>query len=283
MKIIRPSRRFKSAASSRNVSNNEEKHETLSHDSAEAGALIKKNKQQSRVRSKARSGSKLNSKPRNAGFKSENSEFEFKQSLSAEEEFDFDTSKLEAMPRYDLVEAVPEGKKRRRSELSVGAECEPLQLTADPAKKEFNEIFARGVRLLAMREHSVKEITTKLLDKSENSDVIHAVIDELLASKYLSDERFTESYVRARKNRGFGPVKIKSELKNKGISNNLIQDHLDEGAAIWFDNALSQYQKKYGDVPISDYNGWTKRARFMQSRGFTMEHIQVTVPRIEFD
>lgn len=283
MKIIRPSRQLKGTASTRNVSDSQEKYETLNRDSAEAGALIKRNRQQSRVRSKARSSSKLNSKSRKAGFKSENAGFEFKQSSTAEEEFDFDTSKLEVMPRYDLVEMIPEGKKRRRSELVVEAESEPLQLSDDPSKKEFNEIFARGVRLLAMREHSVKEITTKLLDKSENSDVIHAVIDELLASKYLSDERFTESYVRARKNRGFGPVKIKSELKNKGISNNLIQDHLDEGAAIWFDNALSQYQKKYGDVPISDYNGWTKRARFMQSRGFTMEHIHVTVPRIEFD
>jgi len=202
-------------------------------------------------------------------------------------EYDFDTSKLEAMPKDSELEPAPnlDGKKRRRSELQSqrSASTEPLELITDPAKKEFNELFARGLRLLAMREHSVKEIATKLFDKSEASDTVYAVVDELLEKKYLSDERFAESYVRARANRGFGPVKIKAELKQKGVSSGLIQDYLDEGAALWFDNAASQYQKKYGDSAISDYNAWTKRARFMQSRGFTMEHIHVTVPRIEFD
>lgn len=189
---------------------------------------------------------------------------------------------LEA-PIDESLDLLPKGKKRRRSELLAERVSQPLELITDPVKKKFNELFARGVRLLAMREHSVKEMTHKLFEKSEGSDATHAVVDELIAKKYLSDERFTEAYVRARGNRGFGPVKIKAELKNKGVSSHLIQEHLDEGAAIWFDSAQAQYQKKYGDAPICDYSAWTKRARFMQSRGFTMEHIHVTVPRLEPD
>jgi len=174
--------------------------------------------------------------------------------IEKDSEFDFDTSKLEAMPRLDEANSVQllEGKKRRRSELETSVSTEPLELIVDPAKKEFNELFARGVRLLAMREHSVKEITNKLFDKSEASDTIYAVVDELLEKKYLSDERFAESYIRARGNRGFGPVKIKAELKQKGVSSSLIQDYLDEGAALWFDNAASQYHKKYGDTDSCD-------------------------------
>ena len=195
-----------------------------------------------------------------------------------EESFDFDTSRLEAMPKDDPVEPMLiEGKKRRRSELQAEGQSEVLSLSLDPEKKEFNELFARGLRLLAMREHSVKEITTKLFDKSENADAIHAVIDDLLERKYLSDERFTESYIRSRSNKGFGPVKIKSELKNKGVSNALIQDHLNESAAIWFDNAEAQHAKKYGGMAIEDYNAWTKRARFLQGRGFTMEQIHCVI------
>jgi len=131
-----------------------------------------------------------------------------------------------------------------------------------------------------MREHSVREITNKLLDKSSESDLVYAVVDELLEKKYLSDERFTESYIRARRNRGFGPVKILSELKAKGITSDILQEHLNESASVWFDNAKAQYQKKYGDEPVYDYGTWTKRARFMQSRGFTMEHIQLTLPNV---
>jgi regulatory protein len=250
---------------------------------------------------------------------------DYKSSLDnaeSEEQYEFDTSKLEAMPKDEVFEGPSKGKTRRRSELQAEKASEPLTLVIDPAQKEFNDVFARGLRLLAMREHSVKELTTKLFARfeasqkaqgsekaegsndsegadtvnaieeadnadvsnvSQGSDVIYAVIDDLLEKKYLSDERFTEVYIRSRCIRGFGPTKIKAELKSKGVSNNLIQDYLDPGGAIWFDNAQTQYQKKYGDAPITDYSAWSKRARFMQSRGFTMEQIQVTVPQFSSD
>jgi len=150
-------------------------------------------------------------------------------------------------------------------------------------KKEYDRILGTGVRLLSMREHSVQEISKKLSLKCDSPDVVYAVIDKLLASKYLCNERFTESYVRSRSNRGFGPIKIRSELVSKGIKNNMIEDHLDVNSSIWYENAENQYHKKYGDAPVSDYNDWAKRARFMQSRGFSMEHIQVIVPSVDYD
>lgn len=177
------------------------------------------------------------------------------------------------------------GKKRRRSELESTQEPSALEQLIDPDKKEFNNVLARGMRLLAIREHSVLELSNKLISKFEDVDVstVYAVVDELIKLKYLSDERFAESYVRARANKGFGPVKIKIELKGKGVSNSLIQDYLKHDSGMWFDNAERQYLKKYGDASVTDYNTWTKRARFMQSRGFTMEHIHVTLPKVEFD
>ena len=150
-----------------------------------------------------------------------------------------------------------------------------------PAKKEFNDLLAKGMRLLAMREHSIKEINDKLSAKALCLDTVGAVLDELIKNNYVSDERFTESYVRSRANRGFGPIKIRAELKNRGVSNQLISEYLDIGSVIWLDNARNQYHKKYGDTAVSDYNTWTKRARFMQSRGFTAEHIQVSLPAFD--
>lgn len=150
-------------------------------------------------------------------------------------------------------------------------------------KKEYGRLMAKGIRLLSMREHSVKEISKKLSVKCESLDLVYAVVDELVANKYLSDQRFTESFVRSRQNRGFGPNKIKLELGEKGIGNNLIDDYLDVNSAIWYESAEQQYSKKYGPSPIDDYKTWAKRARFLQSRGFSMEHIQVVVPAPSFD
>jgi regulatory protein len=324
MKIIKPQRRSSKGDSSNSSQTNSSQtsedeqhlysHKVKANSSIDESTLKSK---QWKPRSKKKHGrtSEKRSKLPN----------DYKSSLdnaASEEQFEFDTSNLEAMPKDEVFEGPSKGKTRRRSELEAEKASEPLSLVIDPAQKEFNDVFARGLRLLAMREHSVKELTTKLFarlegsqkadgfqkaggsrkaegshgaditeedgnvdsgDISQGSDVIYAVIDDLLEKKYLSDERFTESYIRARGNRGFGPVKIKAELKNKGVSNNLIQDYLDPGSAIWFDNAQTQYQKKYGDTPISDYSAWSKRARFMQSRGFNMEQIQVTVPQFSSD
>ena len=33
--------------------------------------------------------------------------------------------------------------------------------------------------------------------------------------------------------------------------------------------------------PVKDYNEWSKRARFLQSRGFSMDHIHSTVPQVD--
>ncbi len=148
-------------------------------------------------------------------------------------------------------------------------------------KKEYSYLYQKGIHLLSMREHSVKEVSTKLSAKSDRLDLVSAVVDELIDKDYLSNSRFTESYVRAKQLRGFGPTKIRSELSNKDIKNNMIEIYLDASSAVWYDSAQNQYTKKYGDEPISDYNTWTKRARFMQSRGFTMEHIHSTVPQVE--
>jgi len=163
------------------------------------------------------------------------------------------------------------------------AEAFKVENTSEKKKKEYNQVFSKGIRLLSMREHSAQEITKKLLSKCDKPDLVYAVVDDLIENNYLSDQRFAESFVRSRQNRGNGPSKIRMELKGKGISTNMINDYLDDASAIWFENAKNQYHKKYGEGPVKDYNTWAKRARFMQSRGFSTEHIQVTIPRVDYD
>lgn len=148
---------------------------------------------------------------------------------------------------------------------------------------EYSQLLGKGVRLLSMREHSVKEIRNKLAAKTEQPGLLDAVVDELLQNNYLSNERFTESYVRSRGNRGIGPVKIRAELKSKGIEDQLIDAYLNPNSTIWYENAAAQYAKKFVGKPVSDYADWSKRARFLQGRGFNMDHIHSTVPQVEID
>jgi len=179
--------------------------------------------------------------------------------------------------------SVTRSKLRRGAKKSKNTDSVSVNEPISQTKKEFNYLLAKGVHLLSMREHSTKEIEKKLLAKSDSRDIVLSVIDELTQLNYLSDQRFAESYVRYRANRGFGPIKIRSELSDKGIATDLIAEYLDMDAAIWFDNANDQYQKKYGNSSVSDYNTWSKRARFMQSRGFTSQQIRICLPQVDVD
>lgn len=59
-------------------------------------------------------------------------------------------------------------------------------------------------------------------DRSKAFGVIYVVTNELFERKNLSDERLTEAYIKSRCIRGFEPIKLKDDLKNKGISSHLI-------------------------------------------------------------
>ncbi len=156
-------------------------------------------------------------------------------------------------------------------------------VSGQPTNSECKEALHKAIHLLSMREHSVKELETKLSAKYDTADVVSQVIDFLLENDYVSDSRFAEAFVRSRSNKGQGPIKISADLRSKGVASHHIDEYLDNGSAIWFDIAEQLYSKKYGSLEIRDHKTWSKCARFLQSRGFTMDHIQSTVPQIQWD
>jgi regulatory protein len=166
-------------------------------------------------------------------------------------------------------------KKSSKNRTSTGSETAAVD--ADDA---FTKIYQRGVALLAIREHSQFELRNKLRVKFQNNAEIDEAIDQLVREKYLSNERFAEAYVRMRKARGFGPSRIRSELSARGIADELIHDNLNLHSASWIEIAEQQYLKKFGDSAIHDYREWSKRASFLQGRGFNREHIDGVLPEI---
>ena len=91
-----------------------------------------------------------------------------------------------------------------------------------------------------------------------------------------SDARYTESYIHSRLHRGFGPLRIKQELKERGVSIELVNDFVDFHDEVWLDTACKEYEKKFGDLATESAKERAKRMRFLQSRGFTGDIIQKT-------
>lgn len=103
-------------------------------------------------------------------------------------------------------------------------------------------------------------------------DVIKAILDDFQQRGWLSDARFTEQMVHARKSK-FGSARVANELKEKGVADDLIAAAVVAIKETEFENALAICQKKYAAPPTSRED-WARQARFLQSRGFTFELIK---------
>ena len=134
-----------------------------------------------------------------------------------------------------------------------------------------------AVRLLSRREHSAFEIRDKLLKRDFDNEEIDRVIVELQQGGWLSDERFAEAYIRMRQLKGFGPMRIAMELKERGVKEGIIDDYLHVDDEVWRQTLEQQYRKKYKDKPIEDYSDKAKRIRFLQYRGFALDVIYQVV------
>jgi len=131
--------------------------------------------------------------------------------------------------------------------------------------------------LLARREHSRLELVNKLQDRVENSTVLDAVLDQLIEDNLLSDQRFCEAYVYSRTNKGFGPVRIKAELRERGVKQALIENSLIDDNSVWIKNLNKVIIKKYGDLSASNLQELARQQRFLLQRGFTFEQIHEAI------
>lgn len=130
--------------------------------------------------------------------------------------------------------------------------------------------------ILSRREHTRLELTRKLKAKDFTDSEIEEILEYLAKEGLQSDERYAESYVHMRRKRGFGPLKIKLELQQRGVSSELVETYVEFNDEIWLDTACQAYEKKFGVKLLDTANERAKRMRFLQSRGFTGDIIQKT-------
>jgi regulatory protein len=138
---------------------------------------------------------------------------------------------------------------------------------------ESGQVVAAALALLARREHSAVELNRKLIGRGFAAPDITSAIATLEARGWLSNERFVEAYVRSRIARGHGPLKIRAELRERGIEDALADASLTETSSFWTARAAAARSKRFGDEPPPDRHAWTRQARFLAQRGFPADLI----------
>ena len=125
-----------------------------------------------------------------------------------------------------------------------------------------------AIRLLARREHSLAELERKLAARGHTPDAVATTLAKLVADGYQSDGRFAESFIRSRLGRGQGVLKIRADLRERGIDDDMAATLLDLGDDDWRQMATNALYKRFGESPPQNRAEWAKRARFLTGRGF---------------
>jgi regulatory protein len=147
---------------------------------------------------------------------------------------------------------------------------------AKPTELSESELRVAAINLLSRREFSRHELYQKLIVRTSSDTYLLALLDQLTEAGYQSDQRFTESFLRSRINRGLGKMRIERELKEKGIDQDLIELCLQDDVD-WFELAYESGLRKFHSLDLSDYKDKQKAFRYLAYRGFAMDQIHFAV------
>jgi regulatory protein len=127
--------------------------------------------------------------------------------------------------------------------------------------------------LFARRDHSATTARERLARLGFEGAVIEASIAEFQRSRVIDDARYAQRLMEYHLRRGQGPARIREALQREGLPPQTVEAALAE-APDWREQAREARRRRFGaEAP----EGWAERsrqARFLQSRGFSSDHIR---------
>ncbi|MEZ5439694.1 MAG: regulatory protein RecX [Lysobacteraceae bacterium] len=136
----------------------------------------------------------------------------------------------------------------------------------------------RAIGLLARREHSRQELREKLLQRGHVETEVEDALRQLIDKGLQSEERFAGSLARTRMAAGHGPLRIRNDLRCKGLDDDQINAAMGEEAPDWPALAMEALQRRFGepdDLSKDDRLAAMKRRNrqlaFLMRRGFNTE------------
>ena len=147
--------------------------------------------------------------------------------------------------------------------------------------------FATGYSLIAIRDHSEQEFVQKLLKRGFSKDIIQSCKRSFLEKDLLNDERFAEQFAKGKSSLNrWGPSKILSELRRKGISERVARNALDqafeeEDAA---EHCIRLIEKREAHFRRESDPRKRKQKvfRYLQSKGYTSDVIFASTRTIDW-
>jgi regulatory protein len=157
-------------------------------------------------------------------------------------------------------------------------------------QKRVNKAIAYACRVLGVREYSEKLLRQKLATKGYEPSEADRVVVFLLENNWLSDQRYCESFIRSKIGRGQGLSRIRFEVREKGIDDELFRHCLAQQEIDWqqlCDQVAFKKAEQMGllnDVKFTfdeKCKAQQKLERFLTYRGFTAEQCRASSRQIK--
>ncbi|MBQ0214061.1 regulatory protein RecX [Proteus vulgaris] len=145
----------------------------------------------------------------------------------------------------------------------------------------YQELYQYAIFMLSRRDYSTRELQRRIerrireteKDSPTAPECLPQVIERLLESQYLDDNRTIYSFFRSYLNKSYGPLRIRQELRLKGFPSEIIERVLEETDTDWYALCQEVKEKKFGTDNPKDYKEKAKQIRYLQYRGFTSDYI----------
>lgn len=157
--------------------------------------------------------------------------------------------------------------------LEKGVEVDDSLLFNVELKANEKSAFDYSIWYLSRYVATTKKLRNKLYEKQFKKSVIDNVISRLAELKYLDDYAYAENLV-FQKSKKLGKRRLQAELKNKGISSEIIEEvlsNLDSEDA--FETAIAVAEKWHRSHDLKSIKDNEKFFRFMAYRGFDYDTI----------
>lgn len=137
--------------------------------------------------------------------------------------------------------------------------------------------------LLARREHGRVELTRKLRQRGACPEMIDVALDRLTEDNLLSESRYLESYISYRARSGYGPLRIREELSQRGLARSDIEQALRECGFNWQEQLEDTWRRKFSGQLPEDARERARQGRFLSYRGYPLDMVGRLLSGREFD
>lgn len=131
-------------------------------------------------------------------------------------------------------------------------------------------------------EYCTSDIRRKALkDLEGDADAADIVVASLVEDRYIDDARYASAYAREKATiQGWGPVKIRFQLRGKGISDAVISEALAEIEPAKAEDKLERVLTAKARTLQGDPQFRLKLLKFGLTRGYNYDEVEAAVSKI---